>query len=565
MIMLARLPILFASGHVRVQEGLVAFWDMPRAQCLSRGTFLPASIASGFAPLGGLQSDLNATHCLDGVGVGVGAGLRSRAVRGDALRPAAMTSEQDITSLVPMLESARAFTVELWLTVDEPHIPAGESRPILAFADSAAAQRGVQRSECDGKSLLIAQQGGGLRIEVASALRGRRHSAHSWSCLFVEADPVESDEGAGEEASVFTSPSALYHLAVVTKVGEPIAVYVNGNRLPDVFAGAAYTMSMADHPIEPQYASWTLSHHLLVAPALAHVSLLQEPPPWAGKVLSVALYAAALNASQVGTNYAASIRDSAPLAFPSTAYCAEDSMVEIELVGSDPFDVRYGLAQAHRLPAILVSLPARGTLYLDGGGRSAVLAEELPLTPSRGLVWYAPPADAFSASNITSDAVASFMFKVNDGFHDSLPATVAIVVIPLNDPPRPASLAIDAYAGVLKRFSLSAPDSDSSPGNASLTALPRHGRLFRATLDGHPLGTPLTIGTTFELATTTLAYLYADDPPPPPPPSPTAANSPSLDGDSAGRTGGLRAGTSTAESRPPGAKVVALDNFTFGA
>lgn len=186
-------------------------------------------------------------------------------------------------------------------------------------------------------SLLVAQQGRGLRFELADALRGRHHS---WSCLQLQAE-LSSSEGA-----VFSEKEALYHLSLVISPGAAAKVYVNGALLPSLYLQPSLTIDASSLPVWPHFAKWSPHHRLIVAPAMssAYGGERREGGVWGGELYSLGLYGRALNASEVRANYVAGVRDSAPLATPAKVELSEDSLALVQLSGEDPFDRKHGLS-----------------------------------------------------------------------------------------------------------------------------------------------------------------------------------------------------------------------------
>ena len=229
----------------------------------------------------------------------------------------------------------------MWLSVDSPRIAADVVQPILALADAEAARSGLAGSGCREHQfdLLVAQQGDGLRIELASALKGRRSG---WSCLQLQAD------AAADGGQVFADGGGMHHLAIVVKSGAPLRVYVDGEQL-ELYLAPTFTIDASAVAVAPQYSSWRSSHRVLVAPRMES-ALEREygwgragpPRAWGGALHSLAFYAAALNASQIARNLAASVRDSAPIAHEAVVYLAEDTTVAVGLSGGDPFDETHG-------------------------------------------------------------------------------------------------------------------------------------------------------------------------------------------------------------------------------
>ncbi|KAL1523532.1 hypothetical protein AB1Y20_018469 [Prymnesium parvum] len=484
-------PASAAGRASRAEASLLLLYDLPREQCLAArlaaatpSLAFPAAVAGVDDTCGALRPLPNATYCLDGVGVGV---------RGEGRASAALLSEEPIGAAIDALDRSQAMTFEAWLSVRSSRLAAGVVQPILALtsADAAAALGGSGCAEHQF-DFLLAQQGGGLRLELSSSLAGRRHS---WSCLQLQAD------AASPHAAALLAGGELNHIAVVAEASRPLRVYVNGAPLPSLFVQPTLTIDAAALPVSPQFAAWRREHRLAVAPLMARAPAASA---WGGELHLVALHAAALSAEEVAQNYAAGVRDSAPLAFAQTVFVAEDSGVQIRLEGDDPFDRRHGLPTTAPLAFSVTSLPARGALFTAATAPSPLTPSLLPFRLAAADVWYTPPRDAASASNRTEDAVDSFGFAVHDGTQSSLAAAVSIVVLPVNDPPRPLPQTIDAFAAIPRRFNLTAADVDSAAAVASLLSLPAYGQLY-ASLELPPLAVGAAVSSP-------LYYLSLDGP-----------------------------------------------------
>ena len=108
-----------------------------------------------------------------------------------------------------------------------------------------------------------------------------------------------------------------------------------------------------------------------------------------------------------------------PTADAQTLSLDEDDSLTITLSGSDP--------EGGALQFSVTELPLSGTLR-DEAAAYEIKAADLPYALANGnVVRYAGAADSFGAD--------AFQFVVNDGLADSDPATVTLVVLPVNDPP----------------------------------------------------------------------------------------------------------------------------------
>ena len=328
-------------------------------------------------------------------------------------------------------------------------------------------------------------------------------TAGIWSCLQVEADEDAAGQAIFPLNALSAAPPRLYHVVVVLAPEQPLALYVDGQRLPFLyFAATDFDGSV---PISPQFSEWGFPrpHSLLLAPLMRHVA-----QPWAGDVHALSVYGVALDAAQVEARRCAFLADSAPLAPSRLITTREDTPVELELRGTDAFDATYSPRPQLPLVAYLTSLPTAGRLWFTEGSRDAlhdlegltpVASSQLPLdlrngrkslcasyclsrprltahasatyclsrsrltahasatycllrprltahasVPCAGL-WFHPPPNAFSRGNTSAAAVATLGYKVNDGHHDSLVAQVAILARPVNDAPTPLPATVDAF------------------------------------------------------------------------------------------------------------------------
>src|ERR1043166_9665528 len=170
---------------------------------------------------------------------------------------------------------------------------------------------------------------------------------------------------------------------------------------------------------------------------------------------TVSITVNALNDAPVAVADAYSVNEDSTLSIVAPGVLANDSDVD-----------------GDQLTAVLVSGPAHGTLTLHADGSFQYLA-----------------ATNFNGSD-------SFTYKANDGTTDSLPATVTVTIIPVNDAPvaRNDSYSVNedtvltvAVPGVLANDS----DVDGDALTAQVVSLPAHGSLSFSP-DGSFTYTPAT-------------------------------------------------------------------------
>jgi hypothetical protein len=325
-----------------------------------KGSFHLAG-ASRSTDLGTLSALSNASACADGVGV---VSLRSRLY-------ASAVSTGSISTLLPYVRSARALTVELWVRPShEAGTNANALQPIFALGEAAAARRGLTAAGCQSGqyALLIGQQGSVLRVDVRAAVYVARR--RMWVCLQAE---VDSARTGGE---IFTSRDDLYHLAVVIRPQEPLAVYVNGKLMPALYL-AANPLVDAGQPIDVQYESWSESLHALIAPLMSD-GLSVRRNAWDGSVHLFAMHAGALSEAQVVANYDAFVRDSLPLAPPVVVNGTEDTPLAVRISGIDPFDAAFSPDATRPLSVFVATLPTSGTLFLPAPSEPPPRCAALP-------------------------------------------------------------------------------------------------------------------------------------------------------------------------------------------
>ena len=149
---------------------------------------------------------------------------------------------------------------------DPRPLPAASPRkglqPIFALGAKGASTSGLSTRGCQAGqyALLVGQQGSMLRVDVRSAVYVERRD--TWLCLQVEVDAPSSS------GAILTNTSSLYHVAVVATPASPLAVYVNGRRMPDLYL-AASPLAEGSQPLDVQYDQWDEGLHALIAPLTA--------------------------------------------------------------------------------------------------------------------------------------------------------------------------------------------------------------------------------------------------------------------------------------------------------
>jgi hypothetical protein len=136
-----------------------------------------------------------------------------------------------------------------------------------------------------------------------------------------------------------------------------------------------------------------------------------------------------------------------PTANPQSVVTDEDTQVAIALSGSD--------VEGDPLTFSLVSTPAHGVLSGSGGG-----------------LVYRPNNNYFGSD--------SFRFKVNDGIADSAPATVAITVNPVNDPPTADDQSVTTAEDTSMAITLTGSDPEGDVLSYEIVTGPVHGALSGA-------------------------------------------------------------------------------------
>ncbi|MEN9423009.1 MAG: hypothetical protein RL122_392 [Pseudomonadota bacterium] len=155
--------------------------------------------------------------------------------------------------------------------------------------------------------------------------------------------------------------------------------------------------------------------------------VLSNPP-----VLGTA-FSSTLLLLSCGVSAAATVNQP-PTATSVTVTTKEDSKAAITLKGVDP--------EKKKLTYTLVSQPSHGTVVLAGSKAT-----------------YVPAANYFN----TATTPDSFTFKVNDGTQDSVPATVKVVVISVNDVPTAQNASASTVQDTAVDIALIGSDVEGDP------------------------------------------------------------------------------------------------------
>jgi hypothetical protein len=135
----------------------------------------------------------------------------------------------------------------------------------------------------------------------------------------------------------------------------------------------------------------------------------------------------------------------APVAWPSSVRTPEDTPIEIPLGVTD--------VEGDALTCLVVTAPTRGTL-------SEVVDCRVTYTPNQDV-----------------NGPDSFTFRVSDGDLESEPASVAIAVSPVNDPPVAEATQVEIPPGVPTEITLPASDPDGEAVVCEIVSAPAHGTL----------------------------------------------------------------------------------------
>ena len=245
--------------------------------------------------------------------------------------------------------------------------------------------------------------------------------------------------------------------------------------------------------------------------------------------------------------------DQPPLAFSTSITTDEDRAATVALSASDP--------DGDPLTLTISSPPSHGTL-------SAISAGQVAYTP-----------------NPNFNGADSFSYTANDGALTSAPATVAITVTPVNDPPVCSALSATTAEDTTVSVTTACSDVDGDALSTVVVSPPAHGTVtligdslqytpapdyngpdaFSYTAsDGSESSSPATVGITVTpvndppvahddtAATTSGAPVSID----------VLANDTDVDGDQLSITGSTPAGNGTASCDPTGCSYVPASGFT---
>jgi len=170
-----------------------------------------------------------------------------------------------------------------------------------------------------------------------------------------------------------------------------------------------------------------------------------------------------------------------PLATPQTVSTPESTDVTITLEGVDP--------EGLDVTASINSLPGAGTL-LQFGTLEPINSAPTPVADPMNRVVFRPvPGE-------TGSPYTTFTFRVSDDMRPSLPATVTVNVLPINDGPvalddayvtsEDTSLNVPAISGILNNDT----DPENDPLSAVLVSAPGNAQAFTLNLDGSFVYTP---------------------------------------------------------------------------
>ena len=303
-------------------------------------------------------------------------------------------------------DSTRGFSLEMWI---RPNSTSSSSILLdVAFGNALA-------PDCDGgsgfaanfRSFALTQAMGSLVFELSTI------ASSSQTCLTCASPPDTLTVG------------ELYHVvASLSASGSPASVSLHINGV-DVACGTSFTTS---GPLSAAWGTGANTRPLGIG-GPPQPTVASEPFLWQGKVYMMALYAAPLTGPEIAQNYASGEYNHVPVAIPATITTPEDVPVLISLNGTDPYDSVF-VAQVTSFPA-----PGTGTLYQAVEGSSPP-ARGAPITPGSPILssalnrlWYVPP------SNASGSPLASFVFTLDDTEAVSAPATVDLIVSPVDDQP----------------------------------------------------------------------------------------------------------------------------------
>ena len=199
--------------------------------------------------------------------------------------------------------------------------------------------------------------------------------------------------------------------------------------------------------------------------------LLAVPYDWSGTITpSVAGYAfdppersfSSVRADASGADFAAVSTVHIPQAFDQAVQTNEDAAVDITLSGT--------IQDGSPLSYVIATYPSNGVLT-DAAQSQPIHGEQLPyllLTESRRVRY--TPLTNFHGTD-------SFTFRVGTLQRPSVPATVTIAVLAVNDPPTADAQSVTVNEDIAKTITLSGSDPDQDPLTYSILTLPTIGTL----------------------------------------------------------------------------------------
>ncbi len=229
-----------------------------------------------------------------------------------------------------------------------------------------------------------------------------------------------------------------------TNVGDIVMPAVNANQPPVIVVASALTANAAQindfnfiayDPDEARVPTLTVSGaaFAVVIPPTAQTPPVLRLTPTANQLGTFTLTLTATDSQNAVTTRTITVRvvnaNRAPIANAQRVVTDEDTPIQFTLIGSDP--------DQDALKFLLVTKPTNGTL----SGIFPALT-------------FTPPAN-FNGTD-------SFTFRVTDGQLDSPPATVSLLVNPVNDAPvLTVPVAQNVTAGQAVNFTVSATDVDA--------------------------------------------------------------------------------------------------------
>ncbi|MEJ8566784.1 Ig-like domain-containing protein [Elongatibacter sediminis] len=111
-----------------------------------------------------------------------------------------------------------------------------------------------------------------------------------------------------------------------------------------------------------------------------------------------------------------------------------------------------------------------------GDAEGDALTYSIVTPPASGALSGTPPG-VFYQPSLNFNGADSFTFKANDGTEDSAPATIAITVNPINDPPAATPQSVSTPENTPRAITLSGSDVDGDPLTFSVNTGPANGSL----------------------------------------------------------------------------------------